>query len=71
MEIKYVCLEFEKASVDLADYLLQYHGGNAKAAIDALQREIEHLPHLLNLTVAAMDRCFVRGWVPSEGHNGV
>lgn len=50
--------------VDVADYILLCHDGNAKSAIQAMQDEIEHLQHQLNLAVVAMGRGYTRGWVP-------
>lgn len=57
---------FEKAPSDVADYILQCHEGNAKAAIEAMQEEIEHLQHQLRIAVVAMGRGYTRGWVPNE-----
>ncbi len=59
--------EFREAPIDVADYILRCHEGDAKAAIEAMQEEIEHLQHQLNLAVVAMGRGYTRGWVPSEG----
>ncbi len=61
--------EFGKPPVDVADYILQCHEGNAKAAIEAMQEEIEHLQHQLSLAVVAMGRGYTRGWVPREGRD--
>ena len=63
--------EFEKAPVDVADYILQCHEGDAKAAIEAMQEEIEHLQHQLSLAVVAMGRGYTRGWVPNEARDAV
>lgn len=70
MEIENVRPEFETAPADLAAYILQCHNGNAKAAIEAMQEEIEHLQYQLSLAVVAMGKGYTRGWVPSEGRNG-
>lgn len=51
---------------DVADYILDCHDGNAKAAIEAMQDEIEHLQHQLRLAVFAMGRGYTKGWVPNE-----
>ena len=40
----------------------QCHDGDATAAIDAMQEEIEHLRHQLSLAVVAMGRGYTRGW---------
>lgn len=50
---------------DVADYILDCHNGDAKAAVQAMQDEIEHLQHQLNIAVAAMGKGYTRGWVPS------
>ncbi|MES5096644.1 hypothetical protein ABUK73_00270 [Agrobacterium sp. BA1120] len=67
MEIENVRPNDETAPVDVADYILQCHEGNAKAAIEAMQEEIEHLQHQLSLAVVAMGHGYTRGWAPSEG----
>lgn len=59
--------EIRQSSNDVVDYILQCHGGDAKAAIEAMQEEIIHLQHQLNLAVAAMGRGYTRGWVPDDG----
>lgn len=51
---------------DVADYILDCHNGNAKAAIDAMQEEIEHLQQQLSIAVVAMGKGYRRGWVPGE-----
>ncbi|WP_084631688.1 hypothetical protein [Agrobacterium larrymoorei] len=51
---------------DVADYILDCHDGDAKAAVQAMQEEIEHLQHQLNIAVAAMGHGFTRGWAPSD-----
>lgn len=51
---------------DVADYILDCHNGDAKAAVQAMQEEIEHLQHQLSLAVVAMGKGYTRGWVPSE-----
>ncbi|WP_082760331.1 hypothetical protein [Agrobacterium bohemicum] len=55
---------------DVADYILDYHNGDAKAAIKAMQDEIEHLQHQLSLAVVAMGRGYTRGWAPGETRDG-
>lgn len=50
---------------DVADYILDCHDGDAKAAIEAMQEEIEHLQYQLSLAVVAMSRGYTRGWAPS------
>lgn len=55
---------------DVADYILDCHNGNANAAIEAMQEEIEHLQHQLSLAVKAMGKGYTRGWVPSEERDG-
>lgn len=57
--------ENNQTPTDVAGYILQCHGGNAIAAIEAMHEEIEHLQHQLSLAVAAMGRGYTRGWVPS------
>ncbi|KAA3513222.1 hypothetical protein RMS29_010575 [Agrobacterium rosae] len=71
MEIENVQPEITKAVKDVAEYILQCHDGDATAAIEAMQEEIEHLQHQLSLAVVAMGRGYTRGWVPSEGRDGV
>lgn len=71
MEIENVCPENRSTKVDVADYILLCHDGNAKAAVEAMQEEIEHLQHQLRLAVAAMGRGYTRGWVPSEVRDAV
>lgn len=66
MEIENVRPEIRPTPIDVADYVLLCHEGNAKAAIVAMQEEIEHLQHQLRLAVVAMGRGYTRGWVPSE-----
>ena len=56
---------------DVAEYILQCHDGDAKEAIKAMQEEIEHLQHQLSLAVVAMGKGYTRGWVPTEGRNGL
>lgn len=51
---------------DLADYILDCHNGDAKAAIDAMQDEIEHLQHQLRLAVAAIGRAHATVGVQNE-----
>lgn len=51
---------------DVADYILDCHDGNAKAAIEAMQEEIEHLQHQLRLAVVAMGRGYTKECVPNE-----
>lgn len=70
MEIENVRLD-TKQPVDVADYILQCHGGDAKSAIEAMQEEIEHLQQQLSLAVVAMGRGYTRGWVPSEERDAV
>lgn len=71
MEIENVRLENRSTDVDVADYILLCHNGNAKAAVEAMQEEIEHLQHQLRLAVAAMGRGYTRGWAPSKGRDAV
>ena len=42
------------------------HKGDTKAAIKAMQDEIEHLRQQLSLAVVAMGRGYTRSWVPAE-----
>ncbi|MGQ8630940.1 hypothetical protein [Agrobacterium sp. DE0009] len=49
---------------DIAGYVIQCHDGNAKAAVEALLGEIEHLQDQLSLAVALMGRGYTRGWTP-------
>ncbi len=49
---------------DIAGYVLQCHDGNARAAVEALLGEIEHLQEQLSLAVAIMGKGFTRGWTP-------
>ncbi|WP_416408114.1 hypothetical protein [Agrobacterium rosae] len=56
---------------DVADYILDCHNGNAKAAVQAMQEEIEHLQHQLSLAVVAMGKGYTRGWVPIEERVGL
>lgn len=69
MEIENVRPENRKVPIEVADYILQCHDGDAKAAIEAMQDEIEHLQHQLSLAVVAMGRGYTRGWVPSGDRN--
>lgn len=69
MEIEKVRPAIGPTPADVAEYILHCHDGNAKAAIEAMQEEIEHLQHQLSLAVVAMGRGYTRGWVPSEGRN--
>ncbi len=55
---------------DVADYILDCHDGNAKAAVEAMQDEIEHLQHQLSLALKAMGTGYTRGWLPSEERVG-
>lgn len=55
---------------DVADYILDFHNGDAKAAIEAMQKEIEHSQHQLSLAVVAIGRGYTRGWAPGEKRNG-
>ncbi|NTF07202.1 hypothetical protein G6L37_13705 [Agrobacterium rubi] len=66
MEIENVRSEIQQTPADVADYILLCHGGNAKAAIEAMQEEIEHLQHQLSLAVTAMGKGYTRGWAPSQ-----
>ncbi len=66
MEIENVRPEIRETPVDVADYILQCHNGNAKAAIEAMQEEIEHLQNQLSLAVTAMGKGYTRGWSPSQ-----
>ncbi len=49
---------------DIAGYVLQCHDGDAKAAVEALLGEIEHLQEQLSLAVAIMGNGYTRGWKP-------
>lgn len=49
---------------DIAGYVIQYHDGDAKAAVEALLGEIEHLQEQLSLAVAIMGNGYTRGWKP-------
>ncbi|MCM2434112.1 hypothetical protein [Agrobacterium rosae] len=69
MEIENVRPEIRQTPADVAEYILLCHDGDAKAAIEAMQEEIEHLQHQLSLAVVAMGRGYTRGWVPSEGRD--
>ena len=40
---------------DIAGYVIQCHDGDAKAAVEALLGEIEHLQEQLSLAVAIME----------------
>lgn len=71
MESENLRLEFEQAPIDVANYILQCHERNAKAAIKAMQEKIEHLQHKLSLAVVAMGRGYTRGWLSSEGRDGL
>lgn len=57
--------------VDVADYILDCHDGDPKAAVEALIAEIEHLQEQLALAVVAMGRGYTRGWVPSPQRDNV
>lgn len=52
---------------DIAGYVIQCHDGDAKAAVEALLGEIEHLQEQLSLAVAIMGRGYTRGWTPLDG----
>ncbi len=58
-----MCSDFSRREVDVADYILECHNGDARAAIETMQEEIEHLQYQLNLAVVAMGYGFTRGWV--------
>ncbi|WP_425902650.1 hypothetical protein [Agrobacterium radiobacter] len=49
---------------DIAGYVIQCHDGDAKAAVEALLGEIEHLQEQLSLAVAIMGNGYTRGWKP-------
>ncbi|NTF32284.1 hypothetical protein [Rhizobium skierniewicense] len=66
MEIENVRPETRETPTNVAEYILGCHDGDANAAIEAMQEEIEHLQHQLNLAVVAMGRGYTRGWVPGE-----
>lgn len=66
MEIENLRPENRPTDINVADHILFCHDGNAKAAVEAMQEEIEHLQHELRLAVGAMGRGYTRGWVPSE-----
>ena len=66
MEIENVRPENRPTDINVADYILLCHDGNAKAAIETMQEEIEHLQHQLRLAVVAMGRGYTKGWVPNE-----
>ncbi|WP_311273723.1 MULTISPECIES: hypothetical protein [unclassified Rhizobium] len=55
---------------DVADYILDCHDGDAKSAIKAMQDEIEHLQHQLNLAVIAMGRGNTDAGVWSKRNGG-
>ncbi|GAK72761.1 hypothetical protein RRU01S_28_00040 [Agrobacterium rubi TR3 = NBRC 13261] len=46
--------------------ILDCHNDDPKAAIKAMQDEIEHLRQQLSLAVVAVGRGYTRGWVPGE-----
>ena len=56
---------------DVADYILDCHDGDAKAAIEAMQDEIEHLQNQLKIAVVAMGKGYTRGWTPSGERDAV
>lgn len=60
-----MCAEINEQVVDVAAYVIQRHDGDAKAAVETLLDEIEHLQQQLSVAVAAMGRGFTRGWTPS------
>lgn len=60
------CPTDREKPLDFARYVIRCHDGNAEAAIEAMQDEIEHLQRQLQLATTAMGRGFTRGWVPSE-----
>ncbi|WP_373465568.1 MULTISPECIES: hypothetical protein [Agrobacterium] len=64
-EIGNVCAEINEQVVDVAAYVIQCHDGDAKAAVETLLDEIEHLQQQLSVAVAAMGRGFTRGWIPN------
>ena len=70
MENENVRPEMTQTTVDVADYILLCHNGNAKSAILAMQEEIEHLQHQLSLAVVAMGRGYTRGWLPGGDRIG-
>lgn len=61
-------LENRLADIDVADYILLCHDGDATAAIEAMQEEIERLQHQLRLQVGARtlyfrhDKQIARTW---------
>lgn len=54
---------------DIAGYVIQCHDGDAKAAVEALLGEIEHLQEQLSLAVAIMGKGYRRGWTPDIGRD--
>ncbi len=60
-----MCAEINEQVVDVAAYVIQCHDGDAKAAVESLLDEIEHLQQQLSVAVAAMGRGFTRGWIPN------
>ncbi|MGV2067247.1 hypothetical protein [Agrobacterium sp. 22-226-1] len=52
---------------DIAGYVIRCHDGDAKAAVEALLGEIEHLQEQLSLAVAIMGKGYTRGWTPLDG----
>lgn len=54
---------------DIAGYVIQCHDGDAKAAVEALLGEIEHLQEQLSLAVAIMGKGYTRGWTPDMGRD--
>ncbi len=52
---------------DIAGFIIQCHDGDAKAAVETLLGEIEHLQEQLSLAVAIMGKGYTRGWKPNLG----
>lgn len=54
------------SNMDVAEYILHCHDGDARAAIEAMQEEIQHLQRELRIAAAAVCRGYTRGWAPNE-----
>ena len=71
MEIEDVRPEMTQRPSTVAEYILQCHHGDAAAAVEAMQEEIEHLQRQLGIAVAAMGRGYTRGWLPNGKRDGL
>ncbi len=51
---------------DAVDEAMAWHGGDARATIEALLKDRERLQDQLFMAQACMSRGFTRGWMPGQ-----